>query len=47
MLTDTTWIYYFDTYREKLGKEEGDVRLFRRGIFKEDEEEEAVSNWYA
>lgn len=47
MLTDTAWIEYFDTYGERLGKEEGDARRFRRGIFKEDAEEEAVGNWYA
>lgn len=47
MLTDRTGVYYFDTYGERLGKEEEDVQLFRRGIFKEDAEEEAVGNWYA
>lgn len=46
-LTDRTGVYYFDTYGERLGKEEEDVQLFRRGIFKEDAEGEAVGNWYA
>lgn len=47
MLTDRTGVYYFDSYGERLGKEEEDVQLFRRGIFKEDAEGEAVGNWYA